>query len=163
MSPKRVGDLEIPQDLTWQRKAWRIHRIGWGALALFVIAAAIGLFGGDGPLREAEVDGIQYDRFTRFGSPTEMNLLPPSADEVEEGEIEVRVAADYLSDFTVTSVTPQPDSVRSTTENVIYTFVAGKPPGPIGFSLVPRESGVQQGSVRIGDGATVEFEQIVYP
>lgn len=165
MTPDRVGDLELTQDLGWQRRAWTIHRVGWIFLAGFLVAAALGVFGGDGPLRETEAGGeasIQYDRFTRFGSPTELSVFP-APDPAGQGQVQVGVESDYWADFEVQAVTPQPDSVRAAKGEVIYTFLVGDVPGRLDFSLQPRESGVQSGAVRIGEAAPIDFTQIVYP
>ena len=64
----RVGDLEISQDLTFQRRSWIVQRVGWVMLALLILAALGGLFG-PGPLSRARAgphDGplwVEYQRF----------------------------------------------------------------------------------------------------
>ena len=49
---KRVGDLELNQDLAFQYREWAVQRGSRWVLAVFVIAAALGAFGG-GPLTHA--------------------------------------------------------------------------------------------------------------
>ncbi len=36
----RVGDLQINQDLDYQRREWTIQRVGWVVIGLIVCAAA---------------------------------------------------------------------------------------------------------------------------
>jgi hypothetical protein len=43
---ERVGDLEVNQDLDFQRHVWWFQRIGLVGMALVVVAALLGLFGG---------------------------------------------------------------------------------------------------------------------
>lgn len=165
MSRKRAGELEISQDLGWQRRSWRVQRVAWGLLVVFLAAAALGLLGGDGPFREATAGpsaAIEYDRFTRLGSPTELRITPP-ANAASPEEVEIAVAGDYLGEFEITSVLPEPASVRTAEDELIYTFAAGESPGAIAFSLEPRKPGVQSGEVRIGAGEPVRFSQVVYP
>ena len=66
----RIGDLEVDEDLPFQRRAWVAQRIGWVLMALFVLAAAVGLLGA-GPLSHARIDvpglmTLEYERFARF-------------------------------------------------------------------------------------------------
>lgn len=49
----RVGDLEVPQDLGFQRRACTFERIGWVAMTLVLLAAIVGVWG-EGPLAQAE-------------------------------------------------------------------------------------------------------------
>ncbi len=41
-SMKRVGDLEIDQDLAFERRQWSVQRVGWGVGALIIVAALLG-------------------------------------------------------------------------------------------------------------------------
>jgi len=82
---KRIGDLDINQDLAFQRRSWSLQRIGWGLIALVLIAALLGLFG-HGPLSEATTDDpslpirLAYERFGRFGSPLVLRIrVEPAA------------------------------------------------------------------------------------
>lgn len=165
MELPRIGDLEIEQDLERQRRSWLAQRIGWVALVAFLIAAGLGVFGGDGPLREAKAgatSAVSYDRFTRFGSPTELEILPSPAD-VRNAKVDVALDAAYWLDFRVDAVTPEPDAVRAAAGQIVYTFLSSAEPEQVSFRITPLESGVQRGRVRIGGGETVEFTQLIYP
>src|SRR5687768_18123879 len=64
---------------TWQseQQAWKIQRVGWAALLVFLGAAAAGVFG-SGPLSPTEVSSeggaltVEYQRFVRHRSPNEI-------------------------------------------------------------------------------------------
>src|SRR4051794_40698086 len=86
MSPvPRVRDLEIEQDLAYQRREWAFERVGWLLLGLLLLAALVGLLGrgplsnttaGDpgGPLR------VEYQRFLRHRSTSTLRVhLGPNA------------------------------------------------------------------------------------
>lgn len=40
---QRVGALEISQDLDFQRRTWVVEQVGWGVMALVVLAALLRL------------------------------------------------------------------------------------------------------------------------
>src|SRR5688500_11374240 len=66
--PKRVGAIEVDQDLDHVRSLWRVQRVGWVIMLLLVIGGLLGLFG-KGPLAEHQVQTngltLDYDRFAR--------------------------------------------------------------------------------------------------
>lgn len=68
---QRVGDLELDQDIDFQRRSWAVQRVGWGVMALVALAALLGLFG-PGPINNAITGSkeaplwLEYKRFGRF-------------------------------------------------------------------------------------------------
>jgi hypothetical protein len=69
--PSRSSQLQIDEDLAFQRREWKIQRVGWGAMALVIIAALLGVFG-TGPLSNATLEReglrLEYERFCRFAA-----------------------------------------------------------------------------------------------
>ena len=43
--PKRVGDLEVTQDMRHQRLEWKIERVCWAVIAFVAAAELAGLLG----------------------------------------------------------------------------------------------------------------------
>lgn len=70
---QRVGELETSQDIDLQSRAWAVQRVGWGVIALTVLAALLGLFG-PGLFNNATAGSkeaplwLEYKRFGRFQS-----------------------------------------------------------------------------------------------
>ena len=67
------------------RREWRFERIGWGVIALVLVAGSVGLFG-DGRLASASASTtaggavVHYERVVRHGAPSEISLrLAPAA------------------------------------------------------------------------------------
>ena len=65
----RSGDLEIAQDMTFQRRSWAVQRVGWGVVAVTIGAALLGLLG-SGPLSRSTAVApgafaVEYERFVR--------------------------------------------------------------------------------------------------
>ena len=71
--------LQIEQDLPFQYRQWRVERAGWAIIGLIILAAFAGVFGHH-PFARATAqtpDGalvVEYDRFARYESDTEMNV-----------------------------------------------------------------------------------------
>jgi hypothetical protein len=67
-------DLQIDDDPAFQKKEWRVQRIGIALLALLVAAAAAGLTGMGGPLNDAEAGRrgdpvfVEFERVVRQGA-----------------------------------------------------------------------------------------------
>lgn len=74
-----LNDLEVDQDLAFERKSWAAQRIGWGVMTLAIVAALAGLLG-SGPAsrtRAETPDGaiaVEYDRFVRANAPTDLDV-----------------------------------------------------------------------------------------
>jgi hypothetical protein len=68
---QRHGDLEIPEDLPFQRREWVAERVAWAVMALLIAGALLGFFG-TGPLSrttagdEAGPLWLEYERFARL-------------------------------------------------------------------------------------------------
>ncbi len=116
------GDFELDEQPSRTERLWRIQRIGWVAMLLFVAGAILGLFGA-GPLDHAYVrrNGLEiaYSRFQRMTSEAnlEVTVLRAPADMTR-----VWVDQNYIGQFEISSVTPQPESTASSSGQVRYAF-----------------------------------------
>jgi hypothetical protein len=126
---KRIGSIEIAQDLDFQRASWRVQRVGWVimlALALFGLA---GLFGG-GPLSSASAGDeklgfrVRYDRFTRMAAPQTLYLEVSAASIRPDSTFAVWLGREWLETNEVRQVTPEPESTLAAPDAVEYTFRA---------------------------------------
>lgn len=163
----RHGDLEISEDLSYTRKAWRFERIGWCLLALFILAALAGLFG-NGPLSDARVqseDGwwLEYERFGRRVSPLKLTFYLPVQESTDQ--VRVRIDRQYLDACQIQYITPEPLETRLDTNALVYVFpsIAGRDRVQIVFQLEPQRLGVISGQAAVGDQSPVVFEQLIYP
>ena len=172
MVVRRVGDLDIAEDVAFQRRAWAVQRAGWGAMALLVLAALAGLLGGGGPLgtgEAGEADGplrVRYARFARYQAPTELELeLGPAA--VRGGEARVRLSREYLEGVEVTGTSPAPAAEEAGPEGVTYVFRVSPPapgrPATVVFFLETTRFGLRTAAVAPTGGEPVTFRQLVYP
>lgn len=169
MSTQQAVDLEIEEDLGFERRTWRFQRVGWIALALFLSASAIGLTG-SGPLSNATTrsDGgeliVTYERFDRVQSPSTIDItFDPAL--VSEGELRLWIESDYLRRVRLEGVTPEPDSVSIDAGRYIFTFLvsAGVEQAPISMQIRPEQPGLLRTDLGIIDGPGTSLRQLVFP
>jgi hypothetical protein len=163
----RHGDLEISQDIAYTRKVWRFERIGWGLLALLIIAALAGLFG-NGPLSSAQAHSpggwwLEYERFGRRMSPLTLTLHFP-ADKLAE-QVRVQVDRQYLASCEIQQITPQPAETHLEQGSLVYFFPAAASEDwvEITFYLQPQRFGMLSGQVAVDEHSPVAFGQFIYP
>src|SRR5688500_9157378 len=121
---QRIGDLEIDQDLDFNRRDTRFQRIGMGGMCVAALAAALVLTG-SGPLSKAVAEGtrerVEYSRFCRQGVDTYLVVEQPAPGAgVQKTTITFEVS--YLKKFEVRKITPEPESVVAEDRKLRYEF-----------------------------------------
>jgi hypothetical protein len=162
-------DLEINEDLDFERRTWTVERLGWVVMAMVGLAALIGLLG-PGPLSKTiagEEGGplwLEYSRFGHFKAPLMLRIyLGPHAG--EHGPARLWLGRDYLESVQVESVTPPPVHVEAGPEQLTYVFALSEPTRSMAvtFSLKAEQIGRQRGCVGLINGPTLCFRQFIYP
>jgi hypothetical protein len=166
----KFGDLQVDQDLQFQRRERLVQRIGWALLALFLTAGMLGLLGHKGPLSESTISlpggrgELTYFRFLHNSTPTSLELDLTSAAR-GGSEIRIAVSQSYLKYMQVEHVTPQPDHVEISGDEYVYVFRAAEAESSaiIRFELNVNTVGRLNGWLRIGSDEALEFQQFSYP
>jgi hypothetical protein len=168
---RRVGDLEVNENIDFQRRIWRFQTVGRVVMALVLVAALLGLLGpgllsngasADSP--QAELGVKEYERFLRFMKPTTLRIgLEPGA--VTEREARVWLDRQYIEGVQIQHITPQPQRVEAGSKGLTYVFNVEDPNQSTAFSfdLQPQKMGLLQGRVGLEDEEPVSFKQFVYP
>jgi hypothetical protein len=162
------------------RRALRHERwVRWvftGALALFLLLAALGLFGVRTATRSASGGG--YDLEVRYAAVTRPGLATPFEIEIgfgggvpPSGTVRVAVSSPYLAMFDENSLDPDPEAATRTEDATIWELEAPRTGEPLVISLDARlEPAVQwgrDGYVQVLDDDTpvveVRFETWVMP
>lgn len=160
---KSVGPPEFKDSPRFHEREWRVQRIGWVVLILFLLTGALGLLG-KGPMADDTIaltnGSLQFDRFARRHAPTEwvINYSQPPAD----GSLEFAIDSTFLSEFEVKAITPEPDTTEIKAGEVVFTFAA-QSGGRIVFHLDPQTMGVSHGKLRFNDAEAIPLRQIIYP
>jgi hypothetical protein len=165
----RHGDLEITQDLEFQRRDWRAQRIGWGIMLLLIVAAIAGVFG-HGPVAKHRVrtlDGrleVQYDRIIRHASeiPLRLRILPAP---VRDTLVEVWISNAFIRGLIIERIEPEPLEEHVAEDGLLYRFRVADPsrPSDIVFHVEPDQLWRRRGAIGLVAGDTVRFTQYVLP
>jgi hypothetical protein len=170
MEERRHSDeLEVQEDLDFERRSWIIERIGWGIMAMIGLAALAGLLG-PGPLSRTtagERGGqlwLEYSRFGRFMAPSIMRVhLGPNAG--QQGSVCLWLSRDYLEGVEIQAISPPPERVEAGPGQLTYVLpVSGASDSTaVTFSLKTQQFGRRRGCVGLVNGPTLCFRQIIYP
>lgn len=166
-------ELEIEEDLAFQRRQWRFERMGTLALLLFLVAAALGLFG-PGAFDTARIVAaghaleLEYPRFARMQTPLRLRVTVRPAELAPPGELRVWLSSEYLERVTLAHVTPEPLRTELDAGGVTYVFAWGGArgtggTGALGFELEADGPGRIRGRIGTRPGDAVEFSHLVYP
>jgi hypothetical protein len=167
-SGDRVGDLEVPQDLAFQRRAWTFERIGWVAMALVLLAGIAGVWG-EGPLAQAEAvsrDGsysVEYARFARHQAPEAIRVTLTAGAAGQEARLSID--RDYADGMQVEEVYPEPESVEAGPDEVIYVFSLAEEgtAATVVFSVLYDDIGRNGGEITLEGHPPVKLSQFIYP
>ncbi len=169
---KLVGDLEVNEDLRFQRRMWAAQRVCWVVMALVVLAALLGLLG-PGLLSTSAKAGSEgaslsveeYERVLRYRKPTTLRLGLGERAGAGAGEARLWLDRKYLEGFQVQKVTPEPKSVEAGSDRLTYVFDVAElsESTSITFDLQPQKAGLLKGQVGPDDGESLSFGQFVYP
>ncbi len=170
MPVKRVGNIQVDQDLDFQRKEWNIQRIGSAAMALILLAALLGLFGAKGPFASTQAGKqgdplwVEYQRFAHLISPNQFTVHI-SPQQISGQKLQVILQGSLTDTYQIQQVVPQPDQVQVNGSQLIYSFnvqPSGQPVDIIYFFL-PNVAGTQQSSFALPGGQSVKVWQFIYP
>jgi len=164
---KQRSGLEISEDMAFQRRTWLVERIVWILLGLILIAALLGFFGGGGPVASAETtteDGnlsMQYDRFLRLESPTQLRVVARPLGTT----LRLWVGRDYVEAIEITNIVPEPDRVEAAEDRYTFEFplIAPESTATVFFYIEPRKAWSLNGRLGLEGGAELMLRQLVYP
>lgn len=165
----RFGDIEVDQDLGFQRRDWRAQRIGRLVLMAIVMAALAGVFGG-GMLSSASVqssDGqirVHYERIARHAASQRLQVhIGPRVP--GDSAVDLWIDQEFMHGLTVGEISPQPVQTRAGDQRLIYRFHLADPSraADVVFQIEADELWSRRGAIGIVNGASVRFRQFVLP
>jgi hypothetical protein len=155
--------LQLDDKIDLHRKGWRLQSILWILIALFVLAAGLGLFGG-GVLSKQTIGEkksgvwLEYDRFSRkhAASKLELHLLGAA-----NTPSQIIIPSSYLNKFQIEAITPTPNTIATKNEGIIYGFTA-EGPFTVIFHLKPEAIGKVEGNMLLNHQA-FHVSHFIYP
>ena len=167
-APRMARDLEVEQDLVFQRREWLVQRVAWAVLALLLLLGFGGAFG-DGPLARRTLrspDGrlvATVARFERHRSPSAVVLRVRP--EQGEGTVAVWMSREFAEHQHFETIHPEPESVTVGQDRMVYEFNVGGADDVVEIAFDSLPEGIGGKRVRLGlvDGPTLAFGQFVFP
>jgi hypothetical protein len=165
MGRKRLGSLDIQEDVEFYERSWRVARFTLGVLLALMLATAVGAFGG-GPLSHARAGGpekpfrVEYERLVRFGASTRLRVHVRPGD---QSTAAFTLNREFLDAFLISHVTPAPAGTRLVRGGVTYLF--GAEPGTVAEILVelqPARRGLIRGEIA-SESSRLRLTQFVFP
>ena len=152
--------LEIEEDINLHITGWIVQRIGWFLMLVFLLSAALGLFG-NGVLSHKRITTsgvtLQYEKFTRFENDTEIEIQADS----QNGFIEVALSDQFTRHFKIDRIIPEPGDQKIIQRAKVFVFpAAGK--GEITFFVMAREKGRLHTAISI-NGIDFQYTNFIYP
>lgn len=158
----------IKEDLPYQQLTWMVERGGWAVMALIVIAALSGVFGGL-TTREEVRDGsgrllVSYQDFQRHLDPTSVQL---TVDTRGQSLFEVTIDEALASKMDIRTIMPTPIEVQAHDGGLLLKFAASpesERPALIAITGVPTRWGRVRGRIGlIGESSAAQLDIFVYP
>lgn len=166
---RHESELDINEDITFERRSWRFQEAGAAAMGVVVAAALAGFFG-SGVLSDARAESadggteVEYQRYVRRRTPAEVRFrLKPGQE--RQGSLTLLVDAAYLRNFDVEKITPRPEDEVAGPGGVRYRFALapGAEPANLTFEVRARGFGRSRGSVGVDGRPAAVLRQFIYP
>ena len=156
-----------------ERRYWLAQRIGWGLMALTLVLAVLGLFGGglfSKDTKSASADGIEvsleYPRFARMTVPEQLVFVVNAPE--AQGDLSILLPRSFLDEVKVHGVTPDADSTSTGPDGVTYAWPVEDWSRPVSVTITYSAADWRRvgGDVRVAAGELtreMEFQQFVFP
>ena len=160
-------ELDVNDDLDFQRRVWRFERAGWVAMGLISLAGLLGLLG-SGLLSGAEsADGglrIEYERFHRHLAPVELNVHIDQA-AIKDGAVTLMLNAGFTDKFRIETIVPRPTQWRLAGDGMRVRFLAADlgSSATVHFYLKPQGYGPASVAIGLEDAPPLVLSQFIYP
>jgi hypothetical protein len=166
----RINDeLEVGYDARFERSWTHAEWVGRGLMLLFATAGLAGLLG-RGPLSHRTVSPpggsltVDFEPIARSQTPTQVTFHLHN-DGGSDPAMHLFISTNVIEPMGLHTIDPQPLESRVVDGGLLLTFLV--PPGTkdaiVRMTLDPTELGDNQLSVKLGDAATVRWNQVVVP
>lgn len=162
---QRAKELaEFRAEQKFHEHEWAAQRFGWTLVAIVLLAAAAGLFGGGPIARHAMAAGdtrIEMDRFVRYKNASEWRIRPGAS--VAASPLRISIDSNFLAQYELTTITPRPARTSSSDRFVVFEFERDRSTADIVFHVQPLKMWRHEGVLRVHDLPPITVRQFVYP
>ena len=159
--------LEVREDVAFERRLWRVQRVGWVVITLVLVAALAGLFG-NGPLSHASASAgnlqVRYDRFVHADAPATLNI---DVTNLASNVARLTIDRSLLEPMDVQRMQPRPSRTRAAGNAVVFEFdVSDARTLHVLIDASPQSPALASGSISVlesGAASTVRIQQLIYP
>lgn len=123
---KSGDDIQLEQDMDYQKREWRAERIAWGLMAAIMLLSAAGLTG-NGPLSHKSVDEpglplqIEHDVIGRYQAPATLQVALPVA-AGDSGTVQLRLGREFVENIEIRRIDPEPERVVAAADYFTFEF-----------------------------------------
>lgn len=159
------GEVEpdIAEHAAFQRRVWRVQRVGWVALGLLIVCAAMGMTGRGGILAgqtaEASFGLVSFKRVARQGAPVEIVLGVKDGLDAQN----LKLDAGFLDAFDLVAVQPADEGQTAFGDGLSLALRLQGTDRVIRLVVRPREVGWARYGMALGDGPPVALATLVLP
>src|ERR1700761_716950 len=161
------NEVEVGEDLDFQRKWWRFENCVWIIFFLIIVLDLCGVFG-RGPVAKAErrtADGtidVKYERIERTDSPSILTIRfgQPA---IVDGQIKLYISQSLVQGLGTQRIIPAPQATEIGNGGLTYTFLATKPPASVDLALQPSGPGLYEFTIGVVGAQTVHAKVFVVP
>jgi hypothetical protein len=165
----RAGEIDVGMSEEFEQRWWRIEKIGWGVMLVFVLLGLSGLFG-RGPLSRTTAEApdgsasVKYERYAHNHTPSEVAVTLRRA-ALQPPHATVWLSRELTDGMPVSRVIPEPVSAAPRADGTLYTFdvPTATDSATVHFVIEPGTPFRKHGQVRAGTGAPAELSIFVYP
>jgi hypothetical protein len=166
-SVSKVNEVEVGEDLDFQRKWWRFENFVWVIFSLIIVLDLCGVFG-RGPFAKAErraVDGtidVMYERVERTESPSILTIrFGQSA--IVDGKIKLYISESLVQELGTQRIIPAPLASEIGKGGLTYTFLASTSPASVDLALEPSGPGLYKFTIGVVGAEPVHAKVFVVP
>ena len=168
MSEAIERTIDVDDDPELSRRTWTIQLVGRWLLIAAVVGAVAGL-AGHGPLSwtsATAADGhlaVDYERYGRRGGSQTVRVNV-ARDLAADDRWTVVLSGALARDHELSTITPEPSSMRSTRDGIELTFErVGDVDLTVGISLSPGGMWAETSHVAVPGAGDVTLHQFIYP
>lgn len=161
--------IQVGFDEDFEHSWWRIQRIAWAGMILFILAGIGGLFGRGlfsktVTVQPGSMIQVTYERFARYQTPSFIEVAIDKK-AIQDDSIRLHISGNILDKLHLQNVTPQPWLAEPLTSGSILIFRTNttQDMAKIRFDIMPSQIGKAHNVIGLDGLPEVEFNQFIWP